>query len=162
MSSSATVKRVGALALIGLFGLVGLGSGCLEYIHDPNAFYPEDFESSYAVVAPCAKSLDHNDRYSVVYANPTAQDTLDDGAASDFATGSVVVMAQFARSDCSDDYAWITAMRKDPPGSGMETDWKWQAIAATGRIHMEAYDVTSCVNCHGGTGGGKDFVKTAP
>jgi len=156
------MNRLGTLALAAsVLGALTLATGCAaEYVHDANAFFPEDFETSWTKVSDCAISGDHSNKYVVVYANGTALTAFNDAAATEYAEGSAFAKAQFDSSDCSGSYAAITAMRKDAPGSGSPSDWKWQMVNDDGSIGTNTYDAPGCYNCHSAQATGKDLVRT--
>ena len=156
-------RILGGLSVVLLVGALGFSSGCAaEYVHDPNAYFPEDFETAWTKVSDCALSGSHGGKYVVVYANDVALSAFNDTAVTEYPEGSVFAKAQFDAGDCSGSYAAITAMRKDAPGSGNESDWKWQQVSDGGDVNSDTYDAPGCLSCHQAQSIGKDLVATAP
>lgn len=112
--------------------------GC-GYKHDPDAYFPEDWESSYEIVADCDETKHPRRGYMEVWIDPDGLAAF--SAGETLPTGSVLVKAQWDEANCKDEPDLYTVMRAKDDGG-----WDWQTIGSKGDV--QDTDDAFCSSCH--------------
>jgi len=127
-----------------------LASACSDPDPEPApklAFWPLDFETSYAKVRDCRLSpAEHDGYYIQVFANSAAEQAYVEGLYP-FAPGSELVKGEYEDDACA-VLARTSGMQKLEPGSDPElADWQWQRADRQGHLKTET-PARSCAGCH--------------
>jgi hypothetical protein len=152
-----------ALVLVGLGGALALTS-CGG---PSDAFFPEDYASTYVVTSNCVRSLDHDSNNVIIYVSPeavtdycalvdplacvgdcTPPQTCGSGDCT-LPEGTMIVKEEYAMGDatCANAILRWSAMRKDAPGSSPDTnDWTFQSLDK--HMHTNGAGTATCLNCH--------------
>lgn len=125
--------------------------GCSSEVNvdnlDSNAFFPQDYESSFAQLGACRKSATHSDPYYKLHITASSQDAF--AAGMPVPEGTVLVKTQFQDDACTDFSRW-TAMKKQTAGfDPTHGDFEWQNIDGEGQI-AEQGKLGNCASCHSG------------
>jgi len=142
-----------ALVLVALGGALLL-AGCGA----SDAFFPEDYATTFTPVASCVYSLDHDLGYVTIYVSPEAEADYcmmavpgappagcGDGSCT-VPEGTLIVKEEYSDSACT-DLTGYAAMRKEAPGEGSEgMDWTFQHLNK--HFRSKGLEIASCVSCH--------------
>jgi hypothetical protein len=122
--------------------------------------FPEDYEATYREVRNCRRSIDHDNMFIRVLADPAAFDPYT-GRAEPFPVGSVVLKLEYADEFCT-DLDRFSAIRKEDagfdPASG---DWYFQRVNLRREVTEDHQE--RCFRCHMACGRppeGYDFTCT--
>lgn len=124
------------------------------------AFFPENYLSTYTMVRDCRLSLEHDSFYIQVYCDPGSAANYQNGTYP-LPVGSVVVKTLYNNDDCT-GLAGYAVMKKGPAGTAPQTgDWIWQDVRADRSVERQG-SLASCSGCHSGCTEGRDFLCTDP
>ena len=125
--------------------------GCGEVEIDPNAYFPQDYKTSFAQLGACRKSGTHSNPHFLLHITSSSQEAFNAGMP--LPEGTVVVKSQYNDDACTDLATW-TAMKKREAGfDAANNDWEWQNVNGDGEI-VEQGKVGYCASCHAGCPGG--------
>ncbi len=123
-----------------LFGI----AGC-EVEVDPNAFFPQDYETSFAQLGECRVSSTHSDPYYKFHISPEGKDAFNAGMP--VPEGTVLVKTQYDDKDCTTFSRWTVMKKREAGFEPMFFDWEWQSVDGEGQI-AEQGKISYCKSCH--------------
>lgn len=126
--------------------------GCNSEVEiDPNAFFPQDYETSFAQIGACRKSAVHSDPHYLLHVNTSSKDAF--SAGMPLPEGTVLVKTQYQDDSCSDLSRWTVMKKREAGYDPMNADWEWQNLDGEGKV-AEQGKVVYCASCHAGCAGG--------
>lgn len=119
-------------------------AGC-EVQVDPNAFFPQEYKTSFSQLGGCRVSSTHSDPYYLLHITATSKDAFNAGM--DLPEGTVLVKTQFNDKDCTDFSRWTVMKKREAGFDTVNHDWEWQNVDGEGQI-AETGKIGYCANCH--------------
>jgi hypothetical protein len=132
------------VAPIGLLAVTIMGC---EVEIDPNAFFPQDYETSFTQVGDCRKSALHSDPYYLFHVNSTGKEAFT--AKLPLPEGTVLLKTQYKDDACTDLDRWTVMKKREAGYDPMNGDWEWQNVDPEGKV-AEQGKLSYCKNCHAG------------
>jgi len=128
-----------------LLSLIAVGLVGCEVEIDPNAFFPQDYETSMTKVGGCRTSQTHSDPYYTFHVSASGVEAFNAGM--DVPVGTVLLKAQYKDAECADLDRW-TVMKKREVGFDPDNyDWEWQSVDGEGQV-AEQGKLSYCKSCH--------------
>jgi Cytochrome P460 len=128
-----------------LFSILAFGIAGCEVEVNPNAFFPQEYDTSFTQVGGCRTSSTHSDPYYTIHITKSSADAFK--AKMALPEGTVLVKTQYEDNDCSDFSRW-TVMKKREAGFDPDNfDWEWQNVDGEGQI-AETGKLGYCATCH--------------
>ena len=139
-----------------------LGAGCPTDPSGPDPIFPEEYEATYREVRDCRRSIEHDNMFIRVLADPAAYEPYMTRA-QPFPAGATVLKLEYADDDCT-DLDGFAVMRKEEAGYAPDLgDWHWQGVTLDRTVDEE--QSMRCSGCHTDCGeppDGYDFTCTVP
>ena len=127
------------------FSILAFGIAGCEVDLDPNAFFPQDYETSFTKLGGCRESARHSDPRYFLYITATSAEAFKAGMP--LPEGTVLLKEQYGDNNCEDFSRW-TVMKKREAGFDADNfDWEWQNVDGEGEI-AETGKIGYCANCH--------------
>ncbi len=124
--------------------LSSLIMGC-EVEVDPNAFFPQDYQTNMAQVGACRKSSTHSDPHYLFYVTKTSEAAFTAGMP--LPEGTVLLKAQYRDDACEDLNRWTVMKKREAGYDAANFDWEWQNVDTEGKI-AEQGKLGYCAACH--------------
>ncbi|HMY15620.1 MAG TPA: cytochrome P460 family protein [Polyangium sp.] len=118
--------------------------GCQVEI-DPNAFFPQDYETQMSLVGDCRVSSTHSDPYYKFYVTTSSKDAF--VAGMPLPEGTVLLKAQYRDKTCEELNRWTVMKKREAGFDAANNDWEWQNIDPEGQI-AEQGKLGYCASCH--------------
>ena len=121
--------------------------------------FPADYDATYREVRNCRRSIDHDNMFIRVLADPVAYQPYLDRTAP-LPVGSIVLKEEYADETCT-DLARFAVMRKENEGfDALSGDWYFQQV----NLRREVIDDHNerCYRCHTSCPTGFDSTCTDP
>ncbi|HRI64440.1 MAG TPA: cytochrome P460 family protein [Polyangium sp.] len=127
------------------FSILAFGIAGCEVEIDPNAFFPQEYETSMTQLGACRVSSTHSDPYFKLYITKTSADAFN--AQMPLPEGTVLVKVQYDDKECSDFSRWTTMKKREAGFDPNNSDWEWQNVDGEGQI-AETGKIEYCATCH--------------
>lgn len=127
------------------FSMLAFGIAGCEVEVDPNAFFPQDYETSFTQLGGCRVSNIHSDPYYELHVTKSSADAFNAGMP--LPEGTVLLKTQYKDKDCSDFSRWTVMKKRESGFDAANFDWEWQNVDGQGEI-AETGKIEYCGNCH--------------
>jgi hypothetical protein len=127
--------------------------------------FPEDYQTSWQEVLPCAETSQHGGDSIRIFINSAAEPTWNDwaqrvldsgngilpaGETIEFSSGAVLLKAQYSNSNCSQFKHWTMMTRLETGADTANGNWRWEIVTADeeGVPKTPTAGGDGCFSCH--------------